>query len=100
MPRIAGNSKSLCYGSSRFFHPVCDPFSIGNSMSTNFPQTSPPQSDKPVEKIPPLIHLACGWPLVMVAIGGAIGGALGGAAYGINMAIYKSKLPVVVKVIL
>jgi hypothetical protein len=69
-------------------------------MSTNFPQPSPPKSEKQVEKIPPLIHLACGWPLAMVAIGGAIGGALGGLAYGINMATYKSKLPVALKVIL
>jgi hypothetical protein len=42
----------------------------------------------------------CGWPLMLVAIGGAIGGALGGAAYGINVAIYKSSLPVVVKIAL
>ncbi len=33
-------------------------------------------------------------------IGGMIGGALGGAAYGINIAIYKSSLPVPVKIIL
>lgn len=35
----------------------------------------------------------------MVLIGGAIGGALGGLAYGINVSIYKSQLPVAVKVI-
>ena len=42
----------------------------------------------------------CGWPLLLVAIGGAIGGGLGGAAYGINIAIYKSKLPVSAKILL
>jgi hypothetical protein len=69
-------------------------------MNPNFPQPSPPKQQKPAEKIPPLIHFACGWPLVMVAIGGAIGGALGGLAYGINMAIYKSKLPTPLKFVL
>jgi hypothetical protein len=35
---------------------------------------------------------------VLVLVGGAIGGGLGGAAYGINVAIYKSNLPVALKV--
>ena len=43
-------------------------------------------------------HALCGWPLLLVAIGGAVGGALGGAAYGVNVAIYRSKLPIVAKV--
>ena len=46
------------------------------------------------------MHLMCGWPLVLIAIGGAIGGGLGGAAYGINLQVYKSKMPIAVKVIL
>jgi hypothetical protein len=51
-------------------------------------------------KLPPVAHVMCGWPLLLVAIGGAIGGGLGGAAYGANLAIYKSKLPVAAKVVL
>ena len=49
-------------------------------------------------KLPTRAHLLCGWPLALVAVGGAIGGGLGGAAYGINVAIYKSRLPVPAKV--
>ncbi len=52
------------------------------------------------EKLPVRAHFMCGWPLLLVAIGGCIGGGLGGAAYGINLSIYKSKLPVFAKVIL
>lgn len=51
-------------------------------------------------KLPGSAHLLCGWPLLLVAIGGAIGGGLGGAAYGINLGIYKSKLPVFAKILL
>lgn len=51
-------------------------------------------------KLPAIAHAACGWPLVLVAIGGAIGGGLGGAAYGINIAIYKSRLPLAAKIVL
>ena len=50
---------------------------------------------KPVS-VPKSAHLLCGWPLVMVLFGGG----LGGAAYGVNLIIYKSRLPVVGKVIL
>ncbi len=59
-------------------------------------------SEKPAakEKLPAGAHFLCGWPLFMVAIGGAVGGALGGAAYGVNIAIYRSRLPAVSKVIL
>ena len=52
------------------------------------------------EKLPASAHLMCGWPLLLVAFGGAIGGGLGGAAYGINVGIFKSKLPVAAKVLL
>jgi hypothetical protein len=50
--------------------------------------------------LPVMAHALCGWPLILVAIGGAIGGALGAVAYGINVAIYKSRMPVVFKIIL
>jgi hypothetical protein len=45
-------------------------------------------------------YLICGWPLVLVAFGGAIGGGLGGLAYGLNLLIYKSKLPLLAKLVL
>ncbi len=51
-------------------------------------------------RLPISAHLLCGWPLVLVAFGGAIGGGLGGAAYGVNLMIYKSHLPLAVKVAL
>jgi hypothetical protein len=52
------------------------------------------------EKIPVIVYVACGWPLFLVAVGGAIGGALGGAAYALNFFIYKSKLSVFLKYVL
>ncbi len=51
-------------------------------------------------KLPVSAHFLCGWPLLLVAIGGAIGGGLGGVAYAVNMAIYKAQLPVALKVLL
>jgi hypothetical protein len=45
-------------------------------------------------------HFLSGWPLILVFIGGAIGGALGALAYGINISLYKSNLPGVLKVII
>ena len=51
-------------------------------------------------KLTPIAHVMCGWPLLLVAIGGALGGGLGFAAYVINRAIYRSKLPVPAKVVL
>lgn len=38
--------------------------------------------------------------MALVFIGGAVGGGLGGAAYGINVRIYKSHMPVAVKIFL
>ena len=71
-------------------------------METN--QQQPAKDSNPdvksQNKVPGSAHVMCGWPLLLVAIGGAIGGALGGVAYGINVAIYKSKLPVAAKVLL
>jgi hypothetical protein len=57
-----------------------------------------PTEEKP--KLPISAHLMCGWPLILVFLGGAIGGGLGGAAYGVNMAIYKSNLPTAAKIAL
>jgi hypothetical protein len=48
-------------------------------------------SEKPESVTVQWAHLACGWPLVMVAFGGAIGGGLGGAAYCVNLWIFKSR---------
>ncbi len=52
------------------------------------------------QKLTPTAHILCGWPLVMIAFGGAIGGGLGGVAYALNVAIYRSRMPVVVKILL
>ena len=49
--------------------------------------------------IPSYVHILCGYPLVMIFIGGAIGGALGGLAYGVNIMIYKSNLSLPIKII-
>jgi hypothetical protein len=59
-----------------------------------------PAPEKELAKIPMSAHLMCGWPLLMVAFGGAIGGGLGGAAYGTNLWIFKSRLPLAAKVAL
>jgi hypothetical protein len=45
-------------------------------------------------------HLSCGWPLLLVLVGGLIGGACGGAAYALNVAIYKSNMAVGAKIAL
>jgi predicted lysophospholipase L1 biosynthesis ABC-type transport system permease subunit len=55
---------------------------------------------EPKPRLPLRVHLMCGWPLLLVAIGGAIGGALGGLAYAGNLAIYKSHLAVPLKIVL
>ena len=65
---------------------------------SNSPTQSDVQTDQP--KLPIWAHLVCGWPLLLVAIGGAIGGGLGGAAYGVNVAIFRSALPTPLKVLL
>jgi uncharacterized membrane-anchored protein len=44
------------------------------------------------EKMPIKGHLMCGWPIILVLIGGAIGGVMGFAAYSLNVAIYKSSM--------
>ncbi len=73
-------------------------------MNPDVEKETTPHADPAVAKEKPKlqasVHFMCGWPLLLVAVGGAIGGGLGGAAYGINLAIYKSKLPAVAKVLL
>ena len=56
--------------------------------------------NKTAQKLTPLEHMLCGWPLILVFFGGAIGGALGGIAYAINIAIYNSSLPGPLKFVL
>jgi hypothetical protein len=51
-------------------------------------------------KLPMIAHILSGWPLILVFIGGAIGGALGGVAYAVNISLYKSNLPGVLKFML
>lgn len=43
-------------------------------------------------KLSVIEHIACGWPIALVAIGGAVGGACGGAAWAINMKIMQSSM--------
>ena len=45
-------------------------------------------------------YLMCGWPFILVFVGGAIGGGLGALAYFINLKIYKSNLSNTYKVVL
>jgi hypothetical protein len=37
-------------------------------------------------------HLAAGWPLILMFLGGAVGGGCGGLAYALNGKIFNSKL--------
>lgn len=62
--------------------------------------TNEPVASDQSAKLSTTAHLMCAWPLVLVVIGGAIGGGLGGVAYGVNIAIYKSRMPVAAKVLL
>jgi len=67
------------------------------------PPTPPsvPNATDAKEKLPAYAHILCGWPLLLVAVGGFIGGGLGGLAYGVNVGIYRSKkIPVIAKVFL
>jgi hypothetical protein len=45
------------------------------------------------------MHLRCGWPLILIVVGGAIGGALGGAAYALNLQIDRSSMSTPAKVL-
>ena len=55
-------------------------------------QTTTPQ-------VPFWAHILCGWPLFLILVGGAIGGGLGGLAYGISISIFKTTVPMPVKII-
>lgn len=69
------------------------------SQSPSYPP--PAQPSKPQgNAIPIWVYLICGWPLALVAVGGMIGGACGGAAFGVNLSIWKSTLPLAAKIIL
>jgi hypothetical protein len=70
----------------------------GMEQSENVSFASESHEKTGTVKLPVWAHLICGWPLVMVAFGGAIGGGLGGAAYGVNLYIFKSRLPLVAKI--
>ena len=59
-----------------------------------------PQIAQTQQRMTAMAHVLCGWPLILVGIGGAIGGALGAAAYAINLAIYKGTMPGIFKVVL
>jgi len=52
------------------------------------------------QKMSALEHALCGWPLIIVCFGGAIGGALGGVAYAANVAVYRSSMPGILKLVL
>ncbi len=52
--------------------------------------THPAAEAKP--KTPVWAYIVCGWPLILVVIGGAIGGGLGGAACFANLSIFRSQL--------
>ena len=72
-------------------------------MEESFQESAKASQDTGAEtkgKMPVIGHILCGWPLLLVAIGGAIGGGLGGGAYAINVGIYKSQLPIPAKVFL
>jgi len=69
--------------------------------ATEVPIPSPPPAvPKPKEKLSVKADVLCGWPLFLLGIGGAVGGGLGGAAYGINVVLYKSRLPLTMKILL
>ena len=64
----------------------------------NQTNSSPSPGEK--VKIPAVAHVFCGWPIILIIIGGAIGGGLGAVAYFINLAIYKSRLHTPIKIML
>ncbi|HWB60353.1 MAG TPA: hypothetical protein VG733_12735 [Chthoniobacteraceae bacterium] len=51
------------------------------------PALTPPPSPKP--KFAWYQYIWIGWPIGLVAVGGAIGGLIGGAAWGINMTVFQ-----------
>lgn len=65
---------------------------------TEPPASSHPRSPVGSPALPFWVYLLCGWPILLVVIGGLLGGALGGGAYGLNMMIWKSTLPLAARV--
>ena len=41
-----------------------------------------------------IMHVVCGWPLVLVLFGGGMGGGLSGAAYATSLVLYRKGAPV------
>jgi len=76
-----------------------NPYRPPDDDSVDSASSGDPAAPQP-SKLPAVGHVVCGWPLLLVAVGGAIGGGLGGAAYAINVATYKSTLPVPLKAVL
>lgn len=72
------------------------------SLSPKHDSTHPENAEQASAeaKLPTIAYVLCGWPLLLVAIGGAIGGGLGGAAFAVNLGIYKSSMPLALKVVL
>ncbi|MHB8519567.1 MAG: hypothetical protein ACYDH9_02305 [Limisphaerales bacterium] len=57
--------------------------------------TPPLPSETPKPKLTWYQQLWLGWPIVLVAVGGAVGGACGGAAWALNRKVFqKTKHPV------
>ena len=54
-------------------------------MESEAPPESPHTASPVPQTIPPLIHAVCGWPFVLVAVGGAVGAGLGAIAYVVSM---------------
>lgn len=94
----AARRADLLFTQQLFFEIEADETIIMNDAFRP-PQQKPGVQQEPV-KVSGLVQIACAWPLLLIAIGGLIGGALGGAAYGINLSIYKSQLPLAAKIIL
>ena len=74
-----------------------NPFEVNSPSGQADAQAASPPAEE--IKVPAWGYIVCGWPLLMIVIGGAIGGALGGAAFGINLGIFKSELPIPLKIV-
>jgi hypothetical protein len=96
---------SRCGHRNPSWYAACEQCGAGLSLaSSDFALKRKAALDKPritqPQELPVMAHALCGWPLILVAIGGVIGGALGAAAYAINLAIYKGRMPVIYKLLL
>ena len=88
---------AACEGCGASLSLATSDFSLKRKAAFN---TAPAAKLTQSQGVPVIAHVLSGWPLILVIIGGVIGGALGAGAYGINLAIYKSKMPGVLKVML